>query len=179
MRTCNEFGRYFCLRRTVILKEHLQPYICVVPSISQEVTWSDLVFSRVLCFLETRTCGRPFFQKYWINSQFQLQSSIRWMALFYSKVQLQNGDVMNTNFNTSLVSDLYALKKSVIWTHQFKPSIFSMVVSLFHGSSWSDRYLKVDTSLVAAIHYNKTSLVDSRKFEGYVYLSKAIVALIL
>ena len=29
----------------------------------------------------------------------------------------------------------------------------------------------------AAIHYNKRSVDDSRKFEGYVYLTKTIVAL--
>ena len=38
------------LRRIFISKEHLQPYIWVVPSFFQEATCSDLVFSTVLCF---------------------------------------------------------------------------------------------------------------------------------
>ena len=32
--------------------------------------------------------------------------------------------------------------------------------------------------LFAAIYYNKLPVVDSKKFEEYVYLSKAIVALL-
>ena len=33
------------------------------------------------------------------------------------------------------------------------------------------------TALATVIHYNKRSVADSRKFEGYVYLMKTIVAL--
>ena len=58
---------------------------------------------------------------------------------------------------------------------------FFMVYSLFQGSTWSDRYVKDTvyfTTFVAPIHYNKQSVVDSRKFEGYVYFRKAIVALL-
>ena len=44
----------------------------------------------------------------------------------------------------------------------------------------SDSYVKdaaYFATRTAAIHYNKGSVVDSRKFEGYVYLRKTIVAL--
>ena len=37
----------------------------------------DRLFSKVLCFFETSSCSHPFFQRYWVNSQFQLQPSIR------------------------------------------------------------------------------------------------------
>ena len=40
------------LRRIFISKEHLQPYIWVVPSFFQEATCSDLVFSTVLFLLK-------------------------------------------------------------------------------------------------------------------------------
>ena len=57
-------------------------------------------------------------------------------------------------------------KKSVIWRHQFHPSIFYGIFIVYF------------TTFVAPIHYNKQSVVDSRKFEGYVYFRKAIVALL-
>ena len=43
------------LRRIAISKEHLEPYICVVLSLFQEASCSNLVFSRALCFFETST----------------------------------------------------------------------------------------------------------------------------
>ena len=49
---CNAFDRYFYLRRIVTSKEHMQPYIWVVPPLFQEATCKDLVFSRVLSFFE-------------------------------------------------------------------------------------------------------------------------------
>ena len=33
-------------------------------------------------------------------------------------------------------------KKFVIWWHHFQPSIFSMIVSLFQGSTWSNPHVK-------------------------------------
>ena len=78
----NVFNWSFYLRYTVISKEHLQPYVWVVPSLFQEAVCNDLVFSRVLCFFEKSTCSHFFFQRYWVNSQFQLQPSVWWMALF-------------------------------------------------------------------------------------------------
>ena len=56
-------------------------------------------------------------------------------------------------------------KKFVIWQHHFQPTIFSIIVSLFHGGTWSNPHVKesVFLRLVATIHYNKRSVVDSRK----------------
>ena len=33
-------------------------------------------------------------------------------------------------------------KKFVIWRHHLQPSIFSMIVSLFHGSTWSNPHVE-------------------------------------
>ena len=56
-------------------------------------------------------------------------------------------------------------------------------LSLFHGSTWSNPfcqgYCVCFTTLIANIHYNKRSVVDSRKLEGCcVYLRKTIVTLV-
>ena len=75
------FDRYFSWTHIVISKEHLQPYIWMVPSLFQEVFCSDLVFSRVLCFFEISTCNHSCFQRCWVNPPFQLQPFIRQMAL--------------------------------------------------------------------------------------------------
>ena len=64
----NAFDRYFYLRRIATSKEDLQPYIWVVPSLFQEGTFSDLVFSRVPSFFEISICNRLCFQWYWVNS---------------------------------------------------------------------------------------------------------------
>ena len=63
----NVFDRYFYLRRIVTSKENKQPYIWVIPSLFQEATWRDLVFSRVLSFFEISTCNRLCFQRYRVN----------------------------------------------------------------------------------------------------------------
>ena len=47
--------------------------------------------------------------------------------------------------------------------------MFSMVLSLLHGSTWSDSYVNYTMFF---IHCNKRSVVDSRKPGGYVYLRK-------
>ena len=73
----------YTMSLTDISKEHLQPYTWVVPLLFQEATCSDLIFSRVLCFFEISTCNHRCFQGYWVNSPFQLQSSIRRMVLFF------------------------------------------------------------------------------------------------
>ena len=55
-------------------------------------------------------------------------------------------------------------KKFVIWRHHLQPSIFSMIVSLFHRSTWSSPQVNETVIILfATIHYNKRSAVDSRK----------------
>ena len=72
----NVFDRYFYLRHIVISNEYLQPYIWVVPSLFQEPFCSDLEFSSELRFFETSTFSHLFFQRFLVNSQFQLQPSM-------------------------------------------------------------------------------------------------------
>ena len=50
-------------------------------------------------------------------------------------------------------------KKSVIWRHDFQPSIFSMIVSLFHGSTLSDPYVK-DTVFISQ-HFLQPSIITN------------------
>ena len=87
-------------------KDHLQSYMWVLLSISQKVT----------CFFKRSTCSYPFFQSFWVNSPFQLQPSI----LRYLLVSRH----------------IYFERKSVIWRHHLKPSIFSTF--LFQGGTWSN-----------------------------------------
>ena len=49
----------------------------------------------------------------------------------------------------------------------------SVIISRKHLKRKNTVYL---TTLVATIHYNKQSVIDSRKTEGYIYLRKTIVA---
>ena len=56
-----------------------------------------------------------------------------------------------------------------------------MVLSLFHGSTWSDLLCQGHclyfATLIASIHYSQQSVVDWMKFKGYcVYWRKTIVA---
>ena len=74
------------------------------------------------------------------------------------------------------------LKKSVISQHLLQPSVFSVVGSLI--TSWENPNQSICqghcvyyTTPVEVIHYNKQSVVDSKKFEEYIYLMKVIVAL--
>ena len=136
-------------------KKAVAVIIWVVPSLFQEDIRSDLVFLKVLCFC---TCSRAFFYRNWVNSQAQLQPSIRWITLFYYErviaathsfkftVFLQK---RNTNRKEILILIMIPSwfepciywKKSVIW-HHFQPSILSVIVSLFHGSTWSNPHVK-------------------------------------
>ena len=87
-----------------------------------------------------------------------MQPSIQWNTLFLlqktialtyhsfkftvsAEQELYQGDIINTNYDTSLVSYIY-WKKSVIWRHHFLPYIFSKIMSFFYGSVWSDPYIK-------------------------------------
>ena len=57
-------------------------------------------------------------------------------------------------------------KKFVSWRHHFQPSIFSMIVSLFHGSTWRNPHVK-ETVFISQYFLQpsiiiKPSVVDSR-----------------
>ena len=142
-------------------------------------------------------CSHPFFQRYRVNSQFQLQPSIRSMALFllwrssnsgrffqiyciFAEEEMWLGDIV-TNYETSLVLRMYILKEACYLATSFP------AVHFFYGSVIISReHLKRSNCqglcdyfiilVVLAIHFNKRSVVDTR-FKGHVYLMKAILAL--
>ena len=55
-------GFIVSLKGIVILKEHLQPYIRVVPSLFQEATYCELVFSRYYVSLKQAIAVIPFYK---------------------------------------------------------------------------------------------------------------------
>ena len=79
--------------------EHLQPYIWVVPSLFQEATCTDLVFSRVLCFFEISTRIIPVFKDIELIRHSSCSHPIgEWLFFYY--------------------------KRAVAATHSFKFSVF-------------------------------------------------------
>ena len=72
-------------------------------------------------------------------------------------------DIIITTY-ISLVSEMYMLKRSVILRHQSQLSIFSVVVSLCHGSTWSDSYFK-DTFI--SRHFLQRPIISSGWFCGW------------
>ena len=94
----------------------------------------------------------------------------------------------NNNYNTSMVYEGYLLrmhilkKRFVIWRHHLQPSIFSMIVSLFHGSTWSNPHVK-ETVFISQYFLQPSIIINGlrlirEKVEEYVYLRKTIVALL-
>ena len=64
-------------------------YIWVAPSLFQEVPGSVQAFLKTLWwFFETSTCSHLLFQRYWVNSQSQLQSCIQieWIFFYIERV---------------------------------------------------------------------------------------------
>ena len=73
-------------------------------------------------------------------------------------------------------------KKFVTWRHHLQPSLFSMTVSLFHGSTWSNTHVK-ETVFISQYLLQRSIIINvlpliREKVEEYVYLKKTIVALL-
>ena len=117
-----------------------------------------LVFSRILCFFETATF-HPVFQRYWVYSQFSCSHPFdEWLFCYHKRViaatHFFNFTVLLQNRNCSKkISYILIMilpwfksyiywKKSVTWRHHFRQSVFSMIVSLFYASTWSDPHVK-------------------------------------
>ena len=105
--------------RVVISKEHLQSYIWVAPLLFQEATLNNILFSRVQRFFEQEPVGSPCFK---CAIPVAVIHSINDLLFPVIKMQLQ---------------PRIFWRQFVIWRHQL-PSIFSMLLSLFHGSTLSD-----------------------------------------
>ena len=99
----------------------------------------------------------------------------------FAEQELLQGDIINNNFDISLISGMHILKEVCYMMTSF-PAIhffYDRVIISREHLKWSicQGHCVYFTALAAVIHYNKRSVVDSRKFEGYVYLMKTIVAL--
>ena len=189
MQIYDVFDRYFSLRCVAISKKHLQPYIYVVLSLFQGTTCSDLGYC---VSLKQALAVIPFFKA---NSQSRWSHPYADRPIFIIKEPLQPRILSNLLCfcRTGIVATRYHnmiypwyildfrhafLERSLLYDDIIP--IFSVKESLFHGSPWSDPsqgHCVYFTTLAAAIHYNKRSVVDSRKIEEDVYLRKTIAAL--
>ena len=73
-------------------------------------------------------------------------------------------------------------KKFVSWRNHFQLSIFSVIVSLFHGSNWRNPRVK-ETVLISQYFLQPSIIISGlwlirEKVEEYVYFRKTIVALL-
>ena len=73
-------------------------------------------------------------------------------------------------------------KKFVIWRHHLQPSIFSMIVLLFHGSTWSNPHVK-ETVFISHYLLQRSIVINDLRLiqenvEEYVYLRRTVVALL-
>ena len=94
-----------------------------------------------------------------------MKQSIRWITFFYYKrvigatysfkstVFLQNRNCSKEILTIIIQACIY-WKNFVIWRHHFQPSIFSMIVSLFHGSTWSNPHVKETVYFTALVKTN-------------------------
>ena len=154
-----------CIR---ISKERLSGAI-----LFQEATYSDLMFSRVLCLFQTSTCKYRFCKYNELIGHSNCSHLFKQRPVFYYKravathfiqfwcrsLYLENIIVINCNI--SLVSGINILKYNL---------------SLFNRSAWSIRLCQ---GQCVYFHDNKLSLVDCRTFEDCcVYLRKAFVVLL-
>ena len=180
----------FLLKCVAISKKHLQPYILVVPSLFQDATCSDLGYC---VSLKQALAVIPFFKS---NSQFHFSHPYSDRPLFMIKEQLQPRILSNllcscrtgmvarrfhNNFDTSLILDMHILKEVCYMMASFPAIHFlynRVIIPQEHLKwfLWQGHCVYLAT-LAAAIHYNKWFVVDSRKFEGYVYLRKTTVVL--
>ena len=86
-----------------------------------------------------------------------IRKSIRWITLFcYKRVIAATHSfkftvLHNRNCSKEILTIIIILpwflaciywKKFVIWQHHFQPFIFSMIVSLFHRSTWSKPHVE-------------------------------------
>ena len=150
----NVFDGYFYLTVVVILKEHLQPYIWMVPSLFQEATCSDILFSRVLSLFEISTCNclcNRFKDIELIRFQFQLciwrMTVFRIYCIFSEQEEPWQGDIIVINYDTSLFSGMYKLKV-----------LFDDINSSHPFLLWYCHYF---TGALEAIHYVKGTMFIS------------------
>ena len=104
-----------------------------------------------------------------------MQPSIRWVTLFYSKrviaathsfkftVFLRNRNCSKEELTIIIILPWFQAciywNKFVSWRHYFQPSIFTIIVSLFHGSTWRNPHVK--ETVVISQHFLQPSIIIS------------------
>ena len=188
----NVFDRFFYLRHIVIFKVKLAVvHLSITVIIPGSLLLWPRIFKGTVLFWKS-TCSHAFFQgielirnsscsylfdewPFFITKE-QLQPRIFSNLLCFWRTGIAAKKIINTNYDTSLFSGMHILKEmwkrsssypSFLWWWQYLTGALeaihmSMILCLFHNTCYS----------------NKRSVLDSRKFEGYVYLMKVIAALI-
>ena len=178
-----------------ISEQHLQPWIVYIQCI-----WQIFLFKRYCYFKGTlaviRLSGIVI-----ISGGYLQWSSIFKGTVFLWNKHLQSSLLIDHSSCSHLFDErlFFYCKRALALSSSFKFTVFflnrrRLVARRYHivinydtylvsGSTWSDplcqEHCVYFATRIATIHYNKQSVVDSRKFEGYcVYLKKAIVALL-
>ena len=98
---------------------------------------------------------------------------------------------VNRNFSKEILTIILILpwfqaciywKMLVVWRHHLQPSIFSMIVSLFQSSTWSNPHVK-ETVFISKYFLQPSVIINGLRLirenvEEYVYLRKPILALL-
>ena len=112
-------------------KRALATYIWMVLSFFQEVTCSDLVFSRVLCFFELAiipvfkdtdlirhsSCSHPFdeWSFFYYKRATAVTHSFKFTVFFRTRGVVARRYHIVINYDTSFVSGMYKLKESLLF----------------------------------------------------------------
>ena len=147
----------------------------------QEIRWNCCILhsaiqSVTLFLLKKSNCSHSFFQIYCV----------------FAEEKLRQGDIISTNYHnflgffffndTFLVLGMHILKEVCYMTTSFPAIHFfndSVIVSRERLKQFiCSRHCIYFTTLVATIHYDQRSVVDSKKFEEYALFRKNIVALL-
>ena len=163
----------------------------MVPSLFQEATWSDLVFSSVQCFFKQALVVIPFFigieliHKSSCSHPFD-ESPFSYYKRVISATHSFKFIVLlrNRNFSKGMLTIILIppwfqaciyWKKFVIWRHHLQPSIFSMIVSLLHGSNPHVKetvFISQSSIIIVGLRLIR------EKVEEYVYFGKTVLDLL-
>ena len=160
---------------TVFLEEHACSHtFWVVPSLFQEATCSDLVFSRVLCFFETSTCSDPFFKGIELIRNSSCSHPFHERPFFcYKKANAATHIFKFTEFLQDRNCSMKIFIRPWFQVYILKEICYLMtsipVIHFFYGSIIISR---------KQLKPSKQSVVDSTKLKGYVYFRKVIAVLL-
>ena len=159
-------------------------YNCVIPSLFQKATCSYLVFLRGSVFLWSKHLWSPFFFKDiklicnsccsypFIESPFFYYKKVIELILSNLLCLCRTGIVARRYHKYELGFRHAYVEKSLLYDDIISSHLFfygSVIISRKHLKRFiCQQHCVYFTALVAAIHYDKRSVFDSRKFEGYI-----------